>query len=690
MSMRWLTLVCLVPLVGGCNTPPLRSIDQTVSEVVAHPFDVAPGPARKPVEPAPAEGAVAPTPPAVPAMPVAPPPDATAAPHAANGPRRDANIVQASFTPAGQTARNQPSPTPAKFQLTIPPEIPGSETPLVTLPDDREKRPEAIAHMFPRLPPLPEEPIPQPGPDGRPYTLADLQRLAAANSPLLRQAAADVEAARGLMVQAGLYPNPTVGYETAPNANNTGSTTLGVFVDQVIKMGGKLTLASAAARMNLIVAQLAFLRARYNLATTIRGDYYTLLVAKETVRVNKGLAHFTDEIYRLQADLLAGGFAASHEATALRSQSFLVRLGYKQAIANYMFAWKELVADLGLKQLPLSTVEGQVDRLVPYFDYEAVLAHVLQNHTDVLTARNNLEGARYGLKLARATPVPDIDVRGDLFKEHQVFPLQNYYQLSIGIPFPIWDRNQGNIRTAAAGLARAAEGPHQVEVALTSSLAAAYASYKTNLAAVEYYRRDILPDQVRYYRGVFERRRIDPSVAFGDLVQAQQVLVADVTAYLGILGSLWNSVVSVADFIQTDDLYQLGKPLELPELPDLETLHAWPCPHPPMTAEPLETPPAPPAPAGPQAARGPRAATTPPRGTTNDSRTPSLEPPLIASNAATTRVLFDKLFGKVDSTLSSPLPLRPPSALPAAQPPPAPAAPDSSRPTSPASSRSAS
>ena len=115
---------------------------------------------------------------------------------------------------------------------------------------------------------------------------------------------------------------------------------------------------------------------------------------------------------------------------------------------------------------------------------------------------------------------------------------------------------------------------------LTTGLAAAYAPYKTNLAAVEYYRRNILPDQVRYYRGVFERRKIDPNAAFGDLVTAQQILVADVTAYLGVLGSLWTSVVSVADFLQTDDLFQLGKPLELPQLPDLDALHAWPCPHP--------------------------------------------------------------------------------------------------------------
>ena len=179
-------------------------------------------------------------------------------------------------------------------------------------------------------------------------------------------------------------------------------------------------------------------------------------------------------------------------------------------------------------------------------------------------------GARYGLKLARVTPVPDVEVRADLWKEHMIQPFQNYFTVSLGIPFPIWDRNQGNIMAAAAAMVRAAEGPHAAEVTLTTNLATAYATYKNNLFAMDYYRRNILPDQVRYYRGVFERRRIDPNAAFGDLVQAQQMLVADVTAYLGILGSLWTSVVGVADFLQTDDLYQLGKPLALPELPDLD------------------------------------------------------------------------------------------------------------------------
>jgi outer membrane protein, heavy metal efflux system len=619
MPRSLIVVVCASLLVSGCRTPPLDSIDGYVSSVASHPFDVAPEPGAKGrvVRPA-AEAAKPGTPPKPgddgPAIDAAPPPaaatplqeipvGAAAQPDgvmrssstqvdrkrpAQKGARPDDDIIRASFTQVERTDPGLNPPPPGKFELTIPKAVPGSEVPLVTLPTDAAERPAAVARLFPELPPLPEEPVALPGPDGHPYTLADLQRLAAANNPTLRQAASDVEAARGLMIQAGLYPNPNIGYGNNPDNNNTGSGVQGAFVEQLIKTGGKLTIAVAGARMAMIAAELALKQARFSLATTIRGDFYTLLVAKETVRVNRGLAHFTDEIFRLQADLLGGGFAASHEPTALRSQAFVVRLAYKQSIANYIYAWKELVADLGLKQLPLSAVAGQVDRLIPYYDYDEVLAHVVKNHTNILTARANLDQARYNLKGARVTPVPDVDVTAWLFKEHMIQPFQNYFVLQLGIPFPLWDRNQGNIIAADAALIRAVEGPHAAEVALTTNLATAYANYKNNLFAMDYYRRNILPDQVRYYRGVFQRRRIDPNAAFGDLVQAQQTLVADVTAYLGILGSLWTSVVSVADFLQTDDLYQLGKPLALPELPDLEMLHAWPCPHPhapPGTAE---------------------------------------------------------------------------------------------------------
>jgi cobalt-zinc-cadmium efflux system outer membrane protein len=578
MSMRWLVLVCAALLVNGCHSPPLQSIDQTVADFASRPYDVAPVAAPKLRDPQPpangaAPGATNPNPNPSQATPVSPPPSG--------------NVIRTSYTQVEGATPGQVAPTIRKFELKIPEEIPGSETPLVTLPGEPGEREAAVARLFPQLPPLPEEPVPLPGPSGRPYTLDDLQRLAAANSPALRQAASDVEAARGTMIQAGTYPNPTIGYEVGPNNNNTATGTYAYFFDQVVKTGGKLTLQSTAARMDLRNAELALRRARSDLATQVRTAYYSVVVAQETVRVTKALARYTDEIFRLQTDLLGGNFAASHEPAALRAQAFLIRLGYKQAIASYVYAWKQLVAAIGLRQMPLSEVDGQVDRLIPYYDYDAVLAHVLRNHTDVITARYALQKARYNLKLAQVTPVPDVEVRGDVWKETTILPKQTFLAATVSIPFPIWDRNRGNIMAAEAALVRASEGPHQVEVNLTTGLATAYTTYKTNLAALEYYRRYVLPDQVRYYRGVFERRRIDPNASFGDLVTAQQTLVTDVTAYLAILGQLWTSVVGVADYLQTSDLYQLARPMELPPLPDLEALHPRPCPHPQLVCPPV-------------------------------------------------------------------------------------------------------
>ena len=151
------------------------------------------------------------------------------------------------------------------------------------------------------------------------------------------------------------------------------------------------------------------------------------------------------------------------------------------------------------------------------------------------------------------------------------------------MPVPIWDHNRGAIIAAEAALIRAQEEPHRVEMNLTNTLAGAYVNYKSNLDALEYYRRYILPDQVRAYRGAYDRRHIDPNASFGDVVSAQQTLATDVTTYLQTLGQVCTSVTSVADLIQTDDLFEFARPQAVPPLPDLGPLPPLPCNHPGAT-----------------------------------------------------------------------------------------------------------
>lgn len=580
MSPRTLRMLCAaLVLVSGCLSHAREGTDAIVADLAARPFDLAP-----PLPP----GSPPSTPPAQ-ARQAAASPSAAQKPVPPLGPPLD--VETTAFMQAPPAAQ-QPADQRKLNKLEIPPEVPGSETPL--LPDLRRLDPagkeRVIRGLYPELPPLAAEPAARPGPDGHPYTLADLQQLAAANSPTLRQAASDVEAARGNLIQARAYPNPTVGYVASPSNDGSTAGVQGFLIDQTVRTGGKQKLQAVAAEMDLRNAELALKRARSDLSTQVRNAYFAVLVARETVRVNKALAQFTDEVYQLQAQLqLGAGQFAVYEPAALRAQAYTARLAYRQAIQTYVYAWKQLVATVGLRQLPLTEVAGRIDATIPFYDYDAVLAHALRSHTDVLTARNGIDKARYLLMAQQVTPIPDVNFQVIVQKEFALPPFQWVPSAQVTVPLPVWDQNKGAILAAESGLVRAGEEPHRMEIALTTNLATAYAAYKSNLDALEHYRRFILPDQVRYYRGVFTRRQIDPNASFGDLVTAQQTLAADVTAYLGILGQLWTSVVGVADFLQTDDLFQLAQPQPVPELPDLEHLPAWPCPHPAAAV-----PPAPP------------------------------------------------------------------------------------------------
>src|SRR5271156_5386257 len=74
-------------------------------------------------------------------------------------------------------------------------------------------------------------------------TLEQLQEMALANNPTLAQAKAGVRAAAGRSRQAGLWPNPTIGYSGDEiRGGSYGGGEQGVFLQQNVILGGKLRL----------------------------------------------------------------------------------------------------------------------------------------------------------------------------------------------------------------------------------------------------------------------------------------------------------------------------------------------------------------------------------------------------------------------------------------------------------------
>jgi cobalt-zinc-cadmium efflux system outer membrane protein len=569
MPRKWLPGALAVLLASGCTYPVRDDVDRAVCDLAAHPLDVQPpGPIEAPRQMPRAEARRAPNTPDPPA--------------AGTGSRQGELVRTASQVPPGGET---PSPLPlGRKELFVPPELPGANVPPLQWPTPEEgpaRREAAAERLFPELPLVSPEPQPLAGPNGQPLTLTDLQQLAMVTSPTIREAEADLKAAQGAFIQAGAYPNPNVGYEE--DTGNDGGTAgfQGGFIEQVVKTAGKLKLAQAAAQMDVLNADLAVKAAKSTVASQVRSGYFAVLVAQENLKISRALVRLTDEIYQREVAGLRFGQVAPYEPVPFRVLANQGRMAYIQALNRYYSAWHQLAAAVGRPDMPPTQLAGRPDMPLPVYRYDAVLARVLGQHTDVLTAQNSIQKARYNLRLTQVTPISDVDVRAVVQKDFTTAPFLIAHTLTVGVTVPVWDQNKGNIIQAQGNLLHAVEDVHRVRDDLTTRLSDAFERYENNRVLLEYYRDRILPDQVFLFRQLYTRfRGPGEGLTLIDISTAQQNLATSLATYLTTLAALWTAVSDVAGLLQTDDLFQVAAGQCPAPLPDLDHLAYLACSHP--------------------------------------------------------------------------------------------------------------
>lgn len=473
-----------------------------------------------------------------------------------------------------RTAPNDAPPSPTEDQprskgpvrLQVPRELPGSDVQSLQVPsfDPRQplaERRAAIQKLYPALPDLPfaaEDDPTQPQ-----WSLPELEDMAWENHPALMQAAAQVEAARGTMIQAGLHPNPEVGWEQdtiGPGIQGY----KGPYVSQQVVTGGKLKLARCAAAMDYENANLAYQRTRIEIATRVRNAFYDVLVSQQRRRMLVALARFTDDIYHAQIELVAGGQAAPYEPLQLRVFAVQARNSVAEAHNGLIAAGRRLGAAAGMTDAEEFHVAGSAEDAPAKIDYHAAKAFLLENHSELRMARNQIVQSQYLSRLEYIRPrIPDINTYLTYQHAYEVAPFVNSYNFQVGVPIPVFDRNQGNILSTQSTLLSRERAFAATKNDLTGRLAEILARYDTARIQSENYQRQVLPDQVRTYRGVYSRYReggqaANDSLNFGDVIVAQQTLAATVNGYSNVLDQMWQAYVDAADLLQIEDLATLS------------------------------------------------------------------------------------------------------------------------------------
>lgn len=468
----------------------------------------------------------------------------------------------------------QPNP----FQL--PSILPGADTPPLSVPRQandvkgKEKeaadkeREAAFAKLYPVLVPQPQ--IAEAAPDASlgMMGLEELQQLTRDNHPGVRAAAASVETARGLMIQAGLPPNPNIGYEadTVRTAFTRGYH--GAYIQQTIITARKLGLAAEAAAVDHANASLNMQKVWYTAISEVRRQYFNTLSARQRLQLAEGLLTLSDRAYQTQIELVKAGEAAAYEPLQLRVLTTQARATVVQAQQDSLAAWRSLAAAVGVPSLPPSALAGRIDCKVPEVDYEAAVARMIAVHTDLQTARNLVGKQRTLITLADRTPIPDVNVGVVVQHDYTFVPGTTTYNLVLGGALPVFDRNQGNRIAKRADLVKSTNDVSDTQNQLIGQLAPLYSKYQASRQLASSFRTDALADQVRAYRGIYQRYHTDPTgIGFNDIIVAQQTLAATLTQYLSILQAQWQGTVDVGELLQVDDLFQLGPAVEVAQIP---------------------------------------------------------------------------------------------------------------------------
>ena len=394
-------------------------------------------------------------------------------------------------------------------------------------------------------PPEPRESLPPVAIDTQPdraLTLSDLEGIAISNHPALLAAAARIEAARGRQVQAGLYANPVIGYHATEIGNLGTAGQQGAFVSQRLITSGKRRLDRAISSAEADKAQLHFHAEKQRVLNDVRIRFHDALAAQRRVELTKELSRIGENLVEATETLVEGRLGTENDLLQAQIREDESHILYDNALNSRVETWRRLAAAIGMPAIQMNPLDGELEGDSPTFDWDECLAMLLESHPELNAARTQVDHARLAIERARIEPIPNVELSVSV--RHHNVTTSDVANVQVGIPIPVFNRNQGNIRTAQANWISAREEVTRIELDLQDRLAVAFRRFSNSRKQVERYRRKIIPRANRSLELVTNGYQ-EGQVKYLTLLVAQQTYLQVNLSYLDSLRELRDSVALI-------------------------------------------------------------------------------------------------------------------------------------------------
>jgi outer membrane protein, heavy metal efflux system len=267
----------------------------------------------------------------------------------------------------------------------------------------------------------------------------------------------NIDANKALVIQARLWPNPnfSIGHtlysgtlhQFFPLGTND-ETTAGL--SQLILLAGKRNKQVRMAQATVRLTEYQFFDLMRTLKYTLRTDFFNIYYQQRSARVYdteiKALQQIVDAFARQEGK----GYIAEKEVIRIKAQLYSFQSEYNDLINQINDTESEL--RLILQAKPTVFVDPAPDsnsiaRLDPaQYPINTLMDSAYHNRTDLQIARANTDISKLTYDYQKALAVPDLSLEVD-YDEAGGF-LYNYYGIGASIDLPVFNRNQGNIKSA--------------------------------------------------------------------------------------------------------------------------------------------------------------------------------------------------------------------------------------------------
>jgi cobalt-zinc-cadmium efflux system outer membrane protein len=396
--------------------------------------------------------------------------------------------------------------------------------------------------------------------------LETLEQMALASNPTMAQVQANLRVVAGLTKQAGLYPNPTVGYygdEIRGGFSRGGKQ--GGFISQTIVTGGKLGAARRMAELQAHEVETSGQIQRLRIINNVRALFYRVLAAQRMVEVRQDLAKLAGDATQTSHQLGNVGQADQPDILQAEVEQQQANVSLRIAQQNLQGSWRMLAAVVGKHGLTVTRLEGDLDA-IPDLNYEEWLATTLRESPEVKLAQQASERAEASLSQARKTVIPDLQVTGILVQNSTPLLETNPSRATgvqggaqVGVQLPIFNRNQGNVAAAKGEIESSKQELARVKLRLEHDLAAIFSDYDSARVTVQQYKVEMLPRAEQAYK-LYQTNYQNMAAAYPQVLISQRTLFQLEVDYIQALENAWQSSLAIRGFGLMDGLTEPVNP----------------------------------------------------------------------------------------------------------------------------------